>query len=321
MAAVAPIGYTVLVGKDLARFVAAEKTLWSRFGITTSERRLTLPGGNELRVQEIGSGPPVVFIHGAIVAGSSWIVLAKALADEFRCILVDRPGCGLSDPIPDGPLRSPAEFRGFADRLAPDLLDGLGLEAAPLVCTSMGGYFGFRAAITSPQRVTRLVELSWAMGTPMAKVPMMMRLGSPAPCKAIMTRMPITGSVVKTMLKQVGLRRAIESGSFDDDMLAWTVAILKHTDTFGSETDNNTFISLRGENPEFLFTDEELARVQMPVLLLWGDEDTNGGRPEAEAFAARLPNASLEIVEEAGHAPWIDEPELCAARTRAFLRG
>jgi len=58
----------------------------------------------------------------------------------------------------------------------------------------------------------------------------------------------------------------------------------------------------------------------MPVLLLWGDEDSYGGEREAETFAARLPNATLEIVRQAGHAPWIDEIDFCAAKTREFLR-
>jgi pimeloyl-ACP methyl ester carboxylesterase len=95
---------------------------------------------------------------------------------------------------------------------------------------------------------------------------------------------------------------------------------MKHTGTFKSETENNTFVSLKGENPEYLFTDEELQRLDMPVLLLWGAEDSNGGRHEAETFAARLPNAILEIIDDAGHAPWIDEIGLCAAKTRDFLR-
>ena len=309
------------MAKDLSTFVAVERALWSKFGITPSERRVTLPAGNEVRVQEVGDGPPVVFIHGAAVAGSSWVLLADALKDDFRCILVDRPGCGLSDPIPNGPLTTSAEFKRFAEELTPGILDGLDLDAAPLACTSMGGFFGFRAAIANPHRVTRLVEYSWAMGTPMAKVPLMMRLGSPAPLKAMMVRAPINATAVTMMLKQVGMKRAIESGTFDDDMLAWTVALLQHTGTFKSEADNNTFISLRGENPDVLFTDEELRGLHMPVLLVWGDEDINGGRREAETFAARLPNAILEIVHHAGHAPWIDEIELCAAATRNFLRG
>ena len=297
----------------------AEKALWSTFGITPIERRVRLPTGNEVRLQEIGEGPPVLFVHGAAVAGTSWALLANALKNDVRCLLIDRPGCGLSDPVPNGPLRTPAAYKDFAERLIPDLLDGLGLEAAPVACTSMGGFFGFRAAIAKPERISRLVAFSWPMGTPMASVPLMMRLGSPAPIKKIMSHLPITASAVKMMLKQVGMQRAVETGSFDDDMVAWLVALLKHTETFKSEADNNTFISLRGENPEFLFTDEELQRLRIPVLLLWGEEDTNGGRPQAEAFAARLPNVTLDVIERAGHAPWVDELDHCAERASAFL--
>jgi len=132
--------------------------------------------------------------------------------------------------------------------------------------------------------------------------------------------MPISARAVRMMFKQVGMKRAVESGKFDDEMVSWSVAVMKHTETLKSETDNNTFVTLRGVKPEVLFTDDELRRVDIPVLLLWGDEDTNGAAPEARALAARLPNATLEIVNRAGHAPWIDELDLCAAKTSEFLR-
>lgn len=247
------------------------------------------------------------------------MLLADALKDDFRCILLDRPGCGLSDPIPNGPLKTPTEFKRFAEDLTADVLDGLGLDEASIACTSMGGFFGFHGAMAHPQRTTRVVEYSWVMGTPMRKVPMMMRLGSPAPMKALMVRLPINERAVRMMFKQVGMRRAVESGKFDDEMVAWSVAVMKHTETLKSEFDNNPFVSLRGLNPEVLFTDDELRRVDMPVLLLWGDEDTNGGAPEAERLAARLPNATVDIVNRAGHAPWVDELDFCATKTREFL--
>lgn len=64
---------------------------------------MRLRAGNEVRIQEVGDGRPVIFVHGAPVASSSWVLLADALREEFRCILVDRPGCGLSDPLPNRP--------------------------------------------------------------------------------------------------------------------------------------------------------------------------------------------------------------------------
>ena len=307
------------MARDLSKFLAAEKALWSKYGITPTERRVKLRGGNEVRIQQVGDGPPLVFIHGVVVAGSSWVLLADALKNDFSCLLVDRPGCGLSDPIPGGPTQTSDGFKQSADELTVDVLDGLGLETAPVACTSMGGFFGLRAAIANPDRISKVVSYSWAMGSPMANVPMMMRLGSPRPMKALMIRIPIGAPAIKLMFKQVGMKRAIETGTFDDDMIAWSIAVMKHTETLRSETLNNPFISLRGLNPEVLLTDEELARLRSPVLLLWGEEDTNAGEPEAKAFAARLPDATLEIVREAGHAPWIDQLNFCADRTRSFM--
>lgn len=305
--------------KGRSAFIDAERALWSRYGIEPVDRRVTLRAGNAVRIQEVGDGPPVVFVHGATVAGSSWVVLADALKDDFRCILVDRPGCGLSDPVPGGPIKTAPAFKRYAEELVPQLLDGLGLDAAPIACTSMGGFFGFRTAIAHPDRVTKVVAYSWSMGTPMVTVPSSMRFGSLPAVKSMMARMPIPRRALRAMFSQVGLKRAIDSGAFDEHMLDWSVALLRHTDTMRSELANNTFVDIRGANPEFLFTDDELQDVRMPVLLLWGDEDPNGGAAEAEAFAARLPHAELEILHEAGHAPWLDDLETCATRTREFL--
>lgn len=91
--------------RDLSKFLAAEKALWSKYGITPTECRVQLRAGSEVRLQQVGEGPPLVFIHGVAVAGSSWVLLADALKNDFSCLLVDRPGCGLSDPIPGGPTR------------------------------------------------------------------------------------------------------------------------------------------------------------------------------------------------------------------------
>ena len=76
---------------------------------------------------------------------------------------------------------------------------------------------------------------------------------------------------------------------------------------------------IRGLNERMLHTDETVAKLTMPTLFLWGDEDPNGGELVAKEFVARLPDAQLRIIPQAGHAPWIDELDLCAERTRAFL--
>lgn len=306
--------------KDLARYREAEQVLWEKLGVSPTERYVTLATGERVRVQEVGEGAAVVFIHGGSIAGTSWCQLAARL-DGVRCILVDRPGCGLSDPIVGGPLRDLAAVEDYADRLLPELLDALDLDRAMVGATSYGGLFAFRGAAAAPGRVDRIVEYSWLMGAPSESVPFSARIAAVPGMQALMTRVPMTRGMVKGALKQFGLGRAIDSGAFDDDMLDWAHALLRHTDTLANDVASSpkTVTPIRGFNTDLLLTDDLLSKLTMPVLFLWGEDDPNGGAAVARDFAARLPNAELVIVPGAEHAPWIDDPETCVARTQQFL--
>ena len=67
-------------------------------------------------------GHPALFINGASNAGTSWMSLMVAL-EGFRCIALDRPGCGLSDPIAGGSLRDIDAVESYADELLGEVLD------------------------------------------------------------------------------------------------------------------------------------------------------------------------------------------------------
>lgn len=307
---------------NLDRFRRAEERLWRSVGVTPTERFVQLRTGGQVRVQEVGEGPPVLFVHGVSVAGSSWCLLAAALQD-FRCILLDRPGCGLSEPVPGDSLRDLAAVFAYADDLVRDVLDAVELDRAHIAATSYGGLFALRGAAAHPDRVDRLVEYSWLMGAPMDKVAASMRMAAIPGMRAITTRMPITPRLVRTLLTQIGLKRAIKTGAFTGEMVDWTVSLMRDTNTLANDLRASPRIvtPIRGLNRQVLLTDDLLARIRMPALFLWGDEDPNGGANVARAFVPRLPNAELEIINEAGHAPWIDDLSRCARRTREFLSG
>jgi pimeloyl-ACP methyl ester carboxylesterase len=315
-----PIALSLGVVKNLDRYHETERRLWDKLGVTPVERRVTLESGGEVRVQEVGVGPPVVFIHGVSVAGTSWCLLAAAL-DGFRCILVDRPGCGLSDPIVGGPLRDLASVEVYADRLLSDLLDALELESAMVAATSYGGLFAFRGAAAAPERVEKLIEYSWLIGAPSGSVPFSARMSGLPGIQALLTRTPMTRRMVKAALRQFGLGRAIDTGAFDDDMIDWAYALLRDTDTLSNDVRSSPKVvtPIKGHNKNLLLTDGLLSMLTMPVLLLWGEDDPNGGAAVGRTFAPRLPNAELVIVSGAEHAPWIDDLQTCVTNTQAFL--
>ncbi len=314
---------------DEARYRQAEQGWWDTFGLRPVERWVELPGlGTVVRVLEVGEGgPPVLFLHGASSGATSWAPLAARLASRHRCLLVDRPGCGLSPAPPralrfgSGSGRRRADvFDGFAalaDELAVAVLDGLGVERAALVATSLGGHLGLRAAAAHPDRVERLVCLGWPVGAPGDPVPLTMRLASIGWLGRLGARVPVSGRMVRRILKRLG----IGVDALGPAGVAWFRAIVNRTPTVANELAAvPPVMGLRGQRPEALLTDGLLRRIQTPTLFVWGTDDPFGGTAAGEAFAPRVPGARLCLVG-AGHAPWIDAPQLVALTTAAFLAG
>src|SRR5262245_54827249 len=98
-----------------------------------------------------GSGPAVLFLHGAGGNHLSWWQQVPAFADEYWCVTVDQRGFGQSPDVPGGP--GPGALA--TDALA--LLDHLGIERAALVAQSMGGWAAAGAAVQAPDRVWAVV--------------------------------------------------------------------------------------------------------------------------------------------------------------------
>lgn len=282
---------------------------------------MTLASGVIVRVQEWGDGPPVLFVHGAMNGGTSWANQLSRLSG-FRCIAIDRPGCGMSEPA-RGDLTQLDAVKAYADNLIPSVLDALALERASVVATSFGALFAFRGAAAHPDRIEQILEFSWSVGAPMERVTISLRLGAMPGMKQLMGRMPLTRGIVRTLLRQIGLKRAIANGRFSADMVEWFYVMLSDTDTMRNEIRStpDIFTPIAGLNQDVLLTDDELSRLTMPVQFVWGAEDPNGGEAVARTFAARFPEASLVMLDEAGHAPWIDEPDRCAAIAQHFLSG
>jgi pimeloyl-ACP methyl ester carboxylesterase len=277
---------------DERRFRDAEAAVWSTLRLAPSERVV-----DGVRVQEVGDpqGPPVVLVHGTTTSGFSWGDLVARLPQR-RCILIDRPGCGLSAPAPHD-----------HGALVPRVLDGLGLERADVVSTSYGSHFALHTAIAHAERLRHLVLIAWSVGAPTARLPLMMRMGNNRRVGAVMARMPANRAMVRSMLRQISVNNT--PPHVVDGMLA----TLRFTDTMRNE------VALAPNVQQVRFTAGELARITTPTHLVWGSDDAFGGVDEARAFAGMIPAATLTMLDGAGHAPWLDHPERVAAEVSAFL--
>jgi pimeloyl-ACP methyl ester carboxylesterase len=308
------------MGVNEERYRAAEARLWEHEGVGTEERWLDLrSSGTRVRVQVVGDGPPVLFVHGAGIGGTSWAPLVARL-EGWRRLVLDRPGCGLSSP-PKGRFADAAAYAAYAGSLLTDVLDGLGLDTADLVSSSLGGYVALRTAAAHPDRIGRIVQCGWTVGAPIEHTPVLMRVMSGLPrLGRLMTALPVSEGMTRAMLRQAGLADALAAGRVPQETVDWWRALLNHTGTMRNElaTAPPVIHPLRGVNDSLLLPDELLRQVTAPVTFIWGTEDPFGGRQVARPFAERLPHARLELVP-GGHAVWIDDPDRTAATARSAL--
>lgn len=302
-----------------ARYREAERRLWDSVGLVPTEKRIHLRHGDcNVRVQETGEGDPVLFVHGASNSGTSWADLVVHLP-AWRNLLLDRPGCGLSERPRSGFDDLPA-LRSFSDTLVVDVLDALDIESADIVATSYGGYSALRAAANHPDRIRKVVVLGWTLGADNPSLPWFMRLGAVPSLGRVMAKMPVNERTVRSMFKRIGLRGAIGSGRVSDEMVSAYTALLRHTPTMRNELEIGRWaMTLKGMNPELVLDDELLRRIEAPVYLLWGEDDPFGPPEVARAFAERIEGAQLELMPNAGHAVWIDDPQYVAKVVDAFL--
>ena len=300
-------------------FRDAERRMWASVGVVPEERRVGLPGvGVSVRIQHVGEGAPVLFVHGASNSGTSWANLVARL-NGFSCLLLDRPGCGLSDPLPS-PFDDVASLELFSDALVVDVMDALQLDHADVVATSYGGYSALRGAASHPDRIRRVMILGWTMGAANPALPWFMRLAGVPWLSRLMMAVPVSERTVRSMFKRIGLRGALESGKVSDELVASYTSLVRDTDTMRNELEISRWnLTWKGLNDDLILSDELLSKIEAPVYLLWGEDDPFGPPEAARAFAGRIPTATLELVPDAGHAVWIDDPDHVADVMTRFL--
>jgi pimeloyl-ACP methyl ester carboxylesterase len=297
---------------------AAERCLWNVVGVMPSERRVRLPRIDvEVRVQEVGEGSPVLFVHGGPNTGTKWAPLVAHLFG-FRCLLVDRPGTGLSDPLPR--RLDVADVLAFADTFVADVLDAVAVDRAHVVASSLGGFIALRSAASDPDRFDRMVQLSCPAMAPGMRVPPFLRLATLPAVGRVVRRLPPSRRANRAAMRQMGHGTTIDAAAMPPGYEDWYHAMQRHTDTV--RHDGNLIAEAatwRGFDQRLTLDDAILGAVRAPTLFVWGDEDGFGGPEIGRTIVDQMPNAELDVVPGAGHLPWLDRPDAVAARVTAWL--
>jgi pimeloyl-ACP methyl ester carboxylesterase len=234
-----------------------------------------------------------------------------------RLIAVDLPGFGLSDPLDYGGR----SLREHAVAQLSSLLDALGLERAAVVGTSLGGMWALCLAVEAPDRVSAVCSL----GVPAVALagmhgdPFFTALSTPGVRHVVARIRSPSVAVTRASLARgaIGPRGANRA---PDGFFAvvhegmrqpgYRTAMLSHM-----------WLAMRRGHPrsENFLVEAELRCIAAPVLMIWGDADPYGPPEIGQRAAAIIPNARLEVIP-GRHAPFLDDPQRCAAAIKDLLQ-
>lgn len=300
----------------LDHYRTAEARLWAEAGVVPREQFIEISTPKaRLRVVEVGppDGPPVLFIPGTAGVGPSWSKLVRELPG-VRALLLDRPGWGLSSPI---------VWHQPYDELTVEIIravaDGLGLERFDVVGASVGNVWALRAAAAMPSRIGRVVLLGGGPMAPEQTPPPFFKL-LVSPIGAVLVRLPQKAARIRSILESLGHGPSLADGRISDAYLDWRVAFDNETPSMRHERSMvRTLIKGGRFVPRLTFSETALRAVQQPVLMAWGSSDPIGSAELWRRFVAQLPNGQLEVVDGAGHIPWLDQPKLIGDRVRGWI--
>lgn len=238
-------------------------------------------------------GTPVVLLQGLGLSSRFWFDIPTLLADDpevpRRVIAIDNRGTGRSDKP-----RTPWTMGTMADDVVA-VLDDAGIDAAFVVGISMGGMIAQHVALRHPKRVKGLVLLATTAGFLMGALP-------DAKALARLVSLPFGGpragrNLAKLLLPESKWENAREI--FRD----WPKA-MRDDPTLPS-----TFAAHLFAASTHLVTGR-LSKIECPVVVVAGKHDQLIPLKNARVLAAKIRSAELEVVEDAGHAVFVDDRDL-----------
>jgi len=257
---------------------------------------LTTDDGVRLHYEETGSGTPIIFVHEFAGDARSWEPQLRHFSRRYRCVAYNARGYPPSD-VPDSHERYSQE-RARDDIRA--VLDSLKIERAHIVGLSMGANATLHFGLSYPQRARSLTFAGGGYGSPpsaRAKFQQDARANAQTIREKGMQHFADTYGRGPARLP---LQRKDPRG-FDE--------YLRQLAEHSAAGSANTMLGVQSRRPSFYDMGAEIAKLQVPLLILTGDED----EPSIEAsvmIKRTAPKAALAVLPKSGHGINLEEPAL-----------
>ncbi len=275
---------------------------------TATERTVATEPG-PIHYREIGSGPPLVFIHGLLVNGLLWRKVAPLLADGHRCIVPDLPLGGHRTPMKvDADLSPPALANVIGD-----ILDALDLRDVTLVANDTGGALTQILATSRPERIGRLVLTSCDMFDNF--LPPVFR-----PLQWIGSYPSALGMILQSMRSTTIRNSPLGFGWVAKRPIDKRISDLYlHSAIQSARIRHDVAKTLRAIDSRYTVeAARRLTDFNRPTLLAWAREDRVFPADHAVRMAEILPDAAVELIDDSYAFVPEDQPIRLAEAIRAF---
>lgn len=239
----------------------------------------------QIYYQKIGQGPDLILLHGWQQDVSSFWQLADKLKSDWTVWLIDLPGFGRS-PL----TKSEFELNDYVESVV-DFIKQLKLDKPILLGHSLGGRVGIKLAAKYPNLISRLI-LEDAAG---------------------IRPIPTTKSKMLAATAKIANQILPNWFNFKDKLRARVYSQLQ-SDYLSTGELKETFKNIINED-----LTPYLSQIKAETFLIWGENDFTVPVSFGKKMYRLIPNSRLEIIEQAGHFPHLDQPDRFEYWLRNFL--
>jgi pimeloyl-ACP methyl ester carboxylesterase len=258
--------------------------------------------GLNVHYRVVGSGKPLVLLHGTASSLHTWEAFSDNLKDSFQLISLDLPAFGLTGGRADHNY-SMEMYTAFLKKFT----EKLNLTNFDLAGNSLGGRIAWEFAAAYPEQVRRLVLMD-ATGYP---------TGKPMPQVFRLAQNPYISTILKKITPRFFIKKNLVE-VYDNDELISDALVDRMWDLSLREGNRQAFID-RSNLPLTPNTDK-IKTINAPTLIIWGNTDEWVPVACAEKFHQDLKNNQLSILQKCGHLPMEERPLEAAGLVRAFLK-
>ncbi len=263
-----------------------------------------------LRYHEAGEGPPLLFLHGSGPGVTGWRNFRGILptfAAQFRCLILELPGFGVSDDFGGHPMVT-------AFGAAGTFVDALKFDSVDIVGNSMGGGVGINYAIREPAKVRRLVTIG-GIGT---------NIFTPGPSEGIRLLQEFTADPTRQRLVDWLNSMVYDQALVTDELIEerWALATDPATlqsarRMYGKAAFGQMMAAMRASDAPMPWA--TMHKVSAPTLLTWGRDDRVSPLDMAFLPMRTIPNAELHVFPNCGHWAMIEAKDAFESTVLSFL--